>query len=100
MNQLHAELRWLPRVPADFTGRLKALGSTPDPLGRELQALALPALDVNQLTRLTKAVAKARAEGRSLDPLVPFRLAILSNSTIDMIVPPLVATAEDRWWSC
>jgi FkbH-like protein len=93
MSQLYAELHWLPRVPVDFSGGLKALGGSPGPLGRELQALALPALDLNQLTRLAKAIARARAEGKSLDPLVPFRLAVLSNSTIDMIVPPLVATA-------
>jgi len=93
MNQLYAELHWLPRVPAEFSSRLKALGSSTAPLGRELQALALPALDLNQLTRLAKAIAKARGEGKSLDPLVPFRLAVLSNSTIDMIVPALVATA-------
>ena len=65
----------------------------PGHLGRELQSLALHALDVNQLTKLAKTIGKARADGRSLDPLIPFRLAVLSNSTIDMIVPALVASA-------
>jgi FkbH-like protein len=36
---------------------------------------------------------KLRNEGKSLEPLAPFRLALLSNSTVDMIVPALVATA-------
>src|SRR5205085_2176122 len=47
----------------------------------------------NQLTSLAKIISKARAEGRSLHPLIPFRLAVLSNSTVDLMVPALVATA-------
>jgi FkbH-like protein len=69
------------------------LGNSAGTLGRELQALASYAQDLNQLTRLAKAIEKARVGGKSLDPLVPFRLAVLSNSTIDLIVPALVATA-------
>jgi FkbH-like protein len=52
---------------------------------------------MNQLMKLAKAIAKARSNAQPgvniLDPLVPFRLAVLSNSTIDFIVPALVATA-------
>lgn len=69
------------------------MANAADPLGREVQALALPALDLNQLTKLARAIEKARADGKSLAPLTPFRLAVLSNSTIDMMVPALVATA-------
>jgi predicted enzyme involved in methoxymalonyl-ACP biosynthesis len=93
MNALYQELQWLPRAPQDFSARLKTLGSSASPLGRELQSLAAHGLDLNQLTRLAKLIARVRAEGKSLDPLVPFRLAVLSNSTIDMIVPALVASA-------
>ena len=93
MNPLYAELQWLPRVPPEFAVRTKALANVVGPLGREVQALALPALDLNQLTKLARAIEKARGDGRSLDPLTPFRLAVLSNSTVDMIVPALVATA-------
>ena len=93
MNPLYAELQWLPRVPQEFSARLKALGNLAGPLGREVQALALPALDLNQLTKLAKAMGKARSEGKPLNPLTPFRLAVLSNSTIDLIVPALVASA-------
>ena len=100
MNPLYAELQWLPRAPQDFSERLKSLGRSArsaGPLGRELQALASHALDLTQLTKLAKAIGKVRLEaqsgGRSLDPLVPFRLAVLSNSTVDMIVPALVASA-------
>jgi FkbH-like protein len=93
LSSLYAELQWLPRVPEEFTATLKAFASSSAPLGRESQALASYGLDLNQLTKLAKAIAKARGEGKSLDPLVPFRLAVLSNSTTDMIVPALVATA-------
>jgi FkbH-like protein len=93
MNPLYAELQWLPRVPLEFSTRLKALANPAGPLGRELQALALPALNLNQLTKLAKAIEKARLESKSLEPLTPFRLAVLSNSTIDLIVPALVASA-------
>jgi FkbH-like protein len=93
MNPLYAELQWLPRAPGDFSQRLKALADSPGPLGGELRSLASRALDLNQLTKLAKAMGKACAEGKPLNPLTPFRLAVLSNSTIDLIVPALVASA-------
>jgi FkbH-like protein len=96
MNSLYSELQWLPRTPQDFSQRAKALGASAGPLGRELQLLASHALDLNQLTKLARIIEKARSEGKSLSPLVPFRLAVLSNSTIDMIVPALVASAARR----
>jgi FkbH-like protein len=72
------------------------LGNLPGPLGRELQALAQCGLNLNQLTKLAKAIARANTDGKSLDPLVPFRLAILSNSTVDLVVPALVASTARR----
>jgi FkbH-like protein len=96
VNSLYSELQWLPPPPTDFSARLRALGNSPAPLGRELQALAQHGLNLNQLTKLAKAIAQAKTDGRSLDPLVPFRLAVLSNSTVDLVVPALVATAARR----
>ncbi len=99
MNPLYAELQWLPRTPDDFSARLKAIAAfsndstSTSPLGRELQSLASSFLNLNQLTKLAKLITAARAEGKSLAPLIPFRLAILSNSTIDYLVPALIATA-------
>src|SRR4051812_15356998 len=93
MNSLYSELQWLPRPPREFRERLKALENSACHLGAELQSLALHALDVNQLTKLARIIGKGCADGRSLDPLVPVRLAVLSNSTIDLIVPALVASA-------
>jgi FkbH-like protein len=92
-NTLYTELQWLPAPPSDFRERLKAAGASAGPIGQELQTLASYALDLNQLTKLAKLVANARSAGKSVDPLQPFRLAILSNSTVDLIVPALVASA-------
>src|ERR1035437_10244588 len=93
MNALYSEVQWLPRVPQEFPELLKAWGNSTGSLGCELQAMALHVLDLNQLTKLAKAVGKAHSEGKPLNPLTPFRLAVLSNSTIDLIVPALVASA-------
>src|SRR5215470_7144866 len=93
MRSLYSEMQWLPRPGPEFRKRLKELDYSSGRLGPELQWLASHALDVNQLTKLANIISKARAQGRSLDPLVPFRLAVLSNSTIDLIVPALVASA-------
>jgi FkbH-like protein len=93
MKSLYSELEWLPRAPEGFSARVKALLSVEGKAGSEFQSLALHALDLNQLTKLAKALVKARSEGKSLEPLTQFRLAVLSNSTIDMIVPALVASA-------
>ncbi|GGG93671.1 HAD-IIIC family phosphatase [Silvibacterium dinghuense] len=93
MKSLYTELQWLPAVPADFAARIKAAGASEQPLGRELQALANHALDLDQSIRLAKAIQKARTAGHPLDGLTPFRLAVLSNATIDFIVPALVAAA-------
>jgi len=83
----------LPRVSEEFPEKLKALRNVAGPLGRELQLLASHALDLNQLMKLGKAISRAHSEGKSMEPLAPFRLAVLSNSTIDLIVQPLIASA-------
>jgi FkbH-like protein len=93
MNALYSDLQWLPRTPPDFRERLKGLRSASGPLGRELQVLARHSLDLNDLTKLAKVLGKVRLDGWSVDPLRPFKLAVLSNSTIDLIVPALVASA-------
>jgi FkbH-like protein len=51
---------------------------------------------LNQLTKLAKAIVRARSVPKALEPLTPFRLAVLSNSTIDLIVPALIASAARR----
>jgi FkbH-like protein len=90
---LYASLCWLPKPPADFAAQCRATGQQDENLGRRLQALASHALDENQLNHLAKAIELARKAGRSLAPLVPFRLGIISNATSHFLVPTLIATA-------
>jgi len=93
MNSLYSELHWLPQAPADFSARLKDLDAQGDGLGAAVQAIASYALDINQLTKLARRIGNARNHGKNLAPLTPFRLAILSNATVDFLGPALVASA-------
>ena len=90
---LYLNLAWLPRAPEDFSTRCRSLLEPGPSLGSTAQALASHSLDQNQMHRLAKAIGKSREAGHSLAPLTPFRLGVLSNSTVDFIVPALVATA-------
>ena len=91
--ELYTELAWLPRPPEDFHARCRNVSEQEGGLGSSIQALARYALDENQLTRLAKLIGEAREQRLSLSPLVPFRLAIVSNATSQFIVPALVASA-------
>ncbi len=93
MNGLYSELLWLLPAPREFSAKLKKLDLAENNLGSEVRSLSAHGLDLNQLTRLARVMGNARSEGKSLEPLAPFRLAVLSNSTIDFIVPALVASA-------
>ncbi len=86
---LYASLSWLPQPPADFAQRCKRLPGITDHRGREARALASYALDENNLNRLARTMGKCE----SLQPLSPFRLGVLSNSTTDFLLPALTATA-------
>ncbi len=90
---LYTELQWLPRPPDNISSRLNAALSSSESFGREAQYLAQHGLSLNQLTKLAKAIKSAREAGRDLAPLVPFRLAILSNATTDILPHPLIASA-------
>ncbi len=90
---LYRRLSWLPAPPADFSARCKRLPVGAGERGREIKALANHALDEHQLARLGRAIGAARVAGVSLAPLLPFRLGILGNGTLDLIVPSLVASA-------
>jgi FkbH-like protein len=93
LGSLYSQLQWLPRPPQDVSQHLKALKNAGTAPGSAFRSLASYALDLNQQCKLAQAIDRARQGGLSLEPLVPFRLAVLSNSTTDMIVPSLVASA-------
>lgn len=93
MSSLFTALEWLPRPPLDFSAQVKAASRDEGSAHRVLQELALSGLDLNQLTKLAKAIAQAVEGGRPMNGLTPLRLAVLSNATIDMVVPALVSSA-------
>ena len=92
--ELYRELAWLPKPPADFSTQCKELATgSSDALGTKIRALATHALDERQLSRLGRTIRSLQLSGASLAPLVPFRLGLIGNGTLDLIVPVLVATA-------
>jgi FkbH-like protein len=97
VDDLYARLAWLPSKPDDFPASCRALlaedAESASDFGRRVQALAKFALDENALNRLAKVIVRARGAGRSLAPLTPFRLGVLSNTTSHFLVPALIATA-------
>lgn len=101
MKDLYTELQWLPRMPGDFEDRIRFLlgdpsnpaGSEGGLLGAEIQVLASSALDLVSLNGLGQAIDRARISGSDLRPLIPFRMAILSNSTTQLTTQALVASA-------
>ncbi len=91
-RDLYRDLLWLPEPPPDFGAQCRAAVGAAAP-GASIRSLASFALNENQLYQLSKAISKVGKAGLPLDPLVPFRLGLLSNSTGDFIVPSLVASA-------
>jgi FkbH-like protein len=92
IGNLFEELAWLPAVPADFKERARAVDGLEAP-GRELRALATHALGAPNLRRLADAVGRLGASGATLAPLIPFKLGVLGNGTLDLIVPALIGSA-------
>ena len=93
MENLYTELMWLPLPPENVGKRIRALDVEADDFAREVAVLASFRLDQNQLTKLGKALGGAIRSGRPLKSLTGFRLALLSNGTMDLISPVLVASA-------
>jgi FkbH-like protein len=92
-TDLLLDLAWLPRPPENFGALCRAASTETAGLGGELARLASYGHDDNGLSRLAKLITQARANGVGLEPLLPYRLAILSNSTTDYLAAALTATA-------
>ena len=91
-DPLYSGLGWLLSPPDDFSRQCKALPDQARP-GPAVRALANTALDGNQLSKLGRAITRLREDARDLSPLKPFRLGLLGNGTLDLLVPALVASA-------
>lgn len=92
--RLHlTDLPWLPRMPADFRARLRAIEGLPaDEAGRALQQLAGSAVGLNQSISLAQALARLSTTA-PLKGLTPFRLGVVSNATTSFLKPALVGAA-------
>jgi FkbH-like protein len=92
IDTLYTQLGWLPAPPADFARLCRVLDESPRP-GAAARALAIAALDGNQLSRLGRAIARLHNTSRDLAPLTPFKLGLLGNGTLGFLAPALVASA-------
>lgn len=93
-TSLYRDLHWLLAAPDDFKARCAALleqhAETP---GRDLRTLATHALNINQLTRLSKTIDALHEQETTLTPLAPFTLGLVSNATTALMAPSITATA-------
>src|SRR3954469_16145385 len=83
-----SHLHWLPRL-ADADDALRALGRIPDPSARiaEIARIAQHQLDFSQVSKLDRALARTQVEHLSPPGLQPLKLAWLSSSTVDHLLP-------------
>jgi FkbH-like protein len=78
-----AALPWLPDAPEDFRARCKSMAS-----GEDVRCLATHALDLTQLGQLARGMERLP----TLAPLTPFRLALLSSTTVEFLLSPIKAS--------
>src|SRR5690348_4310488 len=87
------ELPWLREPPADYAARCRAVDSSREPAGRAIQFLADFRLDSRRAASLARAIRRARAAGKDLSPLSPFRLGVLASATYELMHDDLIAAA-------
>jgi FkbH-like protein len=92
-HDLYADLAWLPSPPADFRERRREAAGSEGPAGRIIAQLASYALSENQLRHLASTMDAIRERGRSLSPLISFKLGLVGNGTLDYLAPLLVGSA-------
>lgn len=87
------DLPWLPRLPPEFKAKLASIQNIVEgDWGSPLQALAQHALGLNQAMAISRAAKQLSARQPS-NRLSTFRLAVLSNGTLDFVIPFLEASA-------
>ncbi len=92
LSDLYTQLKWLPRQPKNFSTLCHSALNTTENLGEQIRTLATYGLDENALNTLAKLIEKAKTKTNTLS-LTPFKLGIISNSTVDFLIPSLIATA-------
>ncbi len=86
-------LPWLTEPPADFRQACRSLQAGGSALGAAVQSLAGHALTQAEAGALGKAIARLRHGDADLSPLASIRLAILANTTFEIIAAALPAAA-------
>lgn len=88
-----ADLPWLPRWSGDLRAQLAAVesGAVAD-AGLSLRSLATHYLSLSQATAVAQTLERLRPRG-AVPSLQPFRLGLVSNATIELLKPLLVASA-------
>ncbi|WP_143748909.1 HAD-IIIC family phosphatase [Mesorhizobium sophorae] len=87
------DLNWLPAAPADYSAKCRALASGEGEFGLHLQRLSGFRLNGIEALSFRRAMAKAQMAGKDLSPLSAFRLAVVSNATMDFVIDHLPAAA-------
>lgn len=90
-SDLFLDLAWLPRPPAEFKEMCRRVAGSPS--GAEIQHLASFALDANQAARLARVMLPLKDNGCLPSPLIPLKLGILANGTIDLAINALCVAA-------
>ncbi|VXC21872.1 HAD family hydrolase [Massilia sp. 9I] len=83
------DLPWLPRPADDFRARVRALRQAETVGEAEIRTLSALALSQPQLELLAKAVSRTSLSAGT-DWL---KLSVLSNATVDLVLPAIVASA-------
>lgn len=88
------DLPWLLKPADDFNNRCARLLNHAAP-GAEVRLLANYALSINQSSRLYQTIQQFDPEKRAIlsRNLIPFRLGIVSNATMDLMIPAMVTAA-------
>ncbi len=88
------DLPWLLKSADDFNARCAQLADHPS-LVSEVLALTKTTLSINQSNRLYGALQKLSVEKRALltSALTPFKLGVVSNATMDLMLAPMVTAA-------
>lgn len=88
-------LPWLPPAPTDFRSQCNELlgNGLGEGAGAEIMRLATHQLDDAKARKLSQVIGKALELNVPLDPLSPLNVAVLSNTTVDLIADVIPAAA-------
>jgi FkbH-like protein len=92
-SDLFSSLAWLPPAPEGFRKLCDALLKGEGVTGQSIRTMASHALGERQLTKLSGVIAELSRRGVDLAPLTPFKLGVVGNGTLDLLVPTLCASA-------